>query len=291
MIVDSQQDVDEPSTRFAIGGELSVRRLGFGAMRLPGPDVWGPPTDPDAAVAVLRRAVDLGVELFDTADAYGPGVSEELIAEALAPYPDEVVVTTKGGLTRPSCDQWRPDGRPKHLRDACEASLRRLRVETIDLYQLHSPDPRVPFADSVGALAELKASGKIRHVGLSNVSVAQLREAQAITPIATVQNRYNLADRTSEDVLDVCETERIGFLPWYPLAAGELVCRRGSLSELAVTRGLSASQIALAWLLARSPVMLPIPGTSSVEHLQDNVAAAGLRLGADEVAALSAQAA
>lgn len=288
MIGDLQQG--GPSTRFAIGGELPVRRLGFGAMRLPGPDVWGPPTDRAAAVAVLRRAVDLGVELFDTADAYGPGVSEELIAEALAPYPDEVVVTTKGGLVRPSPDRWLPDGRPEHLRDACEASLRRLRVETIDLYQLHSPDPRVPFADSVGALVDLRAAGKIRHVGLSNVSVAQLREAQAITPVATVQNRYNLADRSSQDVLDVCGTERIGFLPWYPLAAGELVRRRGPLSELAAARGVSASRIALAWLLARSPVMLPIPGTSSVEHLQDNVAAAGLRLGADEVTALSAQA-
>lgn len=281
---------DEPNPRFVIGGELPVRRSGFGAMRLPGPDVWGPPADRDAAVAVLRRAVDLGVELVDTADAYGPGVSEELIAEALYPYPDGVVVTTKGGLVRPSPDEWRPDGRPEHLRDACEASLRRLRVGTIDLYQLHSPDPRVPFADSVGALVDLRAAGKIRHIGLSNVSVAQLREAQAITPVATVQNRYNLDDRSSDDVLDVCEAERIGFLPWYPLAAGGLLRRRGALSELAAARGLSTSRIALAWLLARSPVVLPIPGTSSVEHLEDNVAAAGLRLGADEVAALSAQA-
>src|SRR5215218_10059524 len=266
---------------FSLGGDLLVNRLGFGAMRLTGRRILGEPEDPEEARRVLRRAVELGVNLIDTADSYGPEVSERLIAEALHPYQDDLVVATKGGLTRPG-GRWVPDGRPEHLRKACEGSLRRLKVERIDLYQLHSPDPRIAFEDSVWALALLRDEGKIRHVGLSNVGVRELEIAREIVPIASVQNRYNLTDRNYEDVLDFCEREGIGFIPWFPLATGNLARPGGPLDEMAARRGVAPSQIALAWLLMRSPVMLPIPGTSSVAHLEENVAAADLRLSQEE---------
>jgi pyridoxine 4-dehydrogenase len=264
-------------------GDREVHRLAFGAMRITGNGIWGPPLDRDRALAVLRRAVELGIDLVDTADSYGPDVSEELIAEALHPYPDELVVATKGGLERAGPGQWSRNGRPEHLRDACEGSLRRLRVDRIDLYQLHSPDPEVPFEDSVGTLKELQDEGKIRHVGLSNVLVAELEQARSIVDVVTVQNRYNLADRHSQDVLDVCERDGIGFFPWFPLAAGELAKPGGAVAEIAERHDATPGQVALAWLLQRSPVMLPIPGTGSVEHLEENVAAAQLRLGDDEM--------
>lgn len=270
---------------FSIGGDLEVRRLGFGAMQLTGKGVWGEPSDPDQARQVLRRAVELGVDLIDTADAYGPDVAERLIGEALAPYDSGVVVATKGGLTRQGPSQWQPDGRPEHLRQACDGSLQRLQLDRIDLYQLHSPDPKVPFAESVGTMAQLRTEGKVRHVGLSNVSVEQLAEARQIVPIATVQNRFNLDDRSSEDVLDACTEAGIGFIPWFPLATGKLTSGRRFRKDPGPD-GATPSQVALAWLLARSPVMLPIPGTSSVEHLEENVAAADLELSADDLEAL-----
>ena len=263
---------------FELGGDLPVRRLGFGAMRITGDGIWGPPPDRDNALAVLRRAVELDVDLIDTADSYGPAVSEELIAEALHPYPDGLVVATKGGLERPGPGQWTRNGRPEHLREACEASLRRLRVDRIDLYQLHAPDPDVPYEDSVGALAELRSEGKIRHVGVSNVSVAQLQRAREIVDVVSVQNRFNLTDRSSQEVLDACERDAIGFFPWFPLAAGELAQPGGVVAEIAEAHVCSPGQVALAWLLARSPVMLPIPGTGSVAHLEDNVLGATLVL-------------
>ena len=237
-------------------GDLEVGRLGFGAMRLCGPGIWGEPADPENALRVLRRAVELGIALIDTSDAYGPEVNERQIAEALHPYPEGLVIATKGGFLRPGPGRWSPDGRPEHLREACEASLRRLRLERIDVYQLHTPDPAVPLAESVGALKELRDEGKIRHVGLSNVSLAQLEEAERIVPIVSVQNRYNVADREDEDVLEACEARGIPFLPWAPLGSGSLEPGR-----------------ALPFLLERSPVILPIPGTSSVEHLEENVRA------------------
>lgn len=273
---------------FALGGDLPVCRLGFGAMQLPGPGVWGPSRDHAGALRVLRRAVELGVTLIDTADAYGPNVSEELIAEALYPYPAQLVIATKGGLIRPSRDAWPSDGRPEHLRAACEGSLMRLKRDQIDLYQLHMPDPHVPFAESVGALADLQAEGKIRHIGLSNISVAQLDTARAIVPIVSVQNRFNLVDRSSEDVLEHCTREGIGFIPWYPLATGQLAQPGGMLDTLAAQYNAQPAQVALAWLLHRSPVMLPIAGTSSVAHLEENVAAASLMLDAQTLAALTA---
>jgi aryl-alcohol dehydrogenase-like predicted oxidoreductase len=262
-------------------GDREVRRLGFGAMRITGEGVWGPPPDVEAAKEVLRRAVELGVNLIDTADSYGPHVSEELIAETLHPY-DGVTVATKGGLERTGPGRWPRNGRPEHLRRACEGSLRRLRLERIDLYQLHSPDREVSYAESVGALRELQDEGKVRHVGVSNVSVAQLEEARKIVDVVSVQNRFNLADRDSADVLARCEERGIPFLPWFPLAAGDLAEPGGPLAEFAGERGASPGQVALAWLLTRSPVMLPIPGTSSVEHLEENVAAADLVLSAEE---------
>jgi pyridoxine 4-dehydrogenase len=271
---------------FLLGGDLPVRRLGFGAMRITGRGIWGDPPDREAAKAVLRRAVELGITLIDTADSYGPNVSEELIAEALHPYPDDVVIATKGGLLRTGPGQWPPDGRPEHLKEACEGSLGRLRVDRIDLYQLHRPDPAVPYEDSVGALAELQAAGKIRHVGVSNVSVDQLAAARSIVPVVSVQNRYNLADRESEDVLQVCERDQIAFLPWFPLATGDLAKPGSVLDDVARRLGVPPGQVALAWLLHHSPVDLPIPGTSSVAHLEENVAAAGLELGPEDVAAL-----
>ncbi len=247
-------------------------------MRITGPRILGEPNDPDEARRVLRRAVELGVELIDTADSYGPNVSERLIGEALHPYPDGVVIATKGGLTRRPSGAWPNDGRPEHLKKACEGSLRRLRLDRIDLYQLHAVDPAVRFEDSVGALADLRREGKIRHVGLSNVSLEQLRAAQAIVPIASVQNYFHVARREAEEVLDACEAEGIAYLPWRPLNSGALAGPRSALAMIADTHGATPGQIALAWLLARSPVMLPIPGTSSVRHLEENVAAAAVTL-------------
>jgi pyridoxine 4-dehydrogenase len=267
-------------------GDLEVRRLGFGAMRLTGRGIWGPPSDPENAKRVLRRAIELDVNLIDTADAYGPEVSEQLIAEALHPYPDHLVIATKGGLTRSGPGDWARDGRPEHLKEACEASLRRLKLDRIDVYQLHAVDPKVPLEDSVGALAALKEEGKIRHVGLSNVSVDELRRAREIVELVSVQNRFNLTDRASEDVLEACERDGLGFIPWFPLATGDLARPGGRLDEIAAAHDAAPSQVALAWLLQRSPVMLPIPGTSSIEHLEENVAAAGVELSDEEMAAL-----
>ena len=271
---------------FTIGGDLEVDRLGFGAMRVTGPGIWGPPADRDEAIAVIRRAYELGCNLIDTADSYGPHVSEELIAEALHPYPDDLVIATKGGLERTGPNQWPRNGRPEHLKEACDGSLRRLRVDRIDLYQLHSVDRDVPYEESVGALKELQDEGKIKHVGVSNVGRTELAQARAIVDVVTVQNRFNLTDRGSEKVLDVCTEEGIGFIPWYPLAAGDLARPGGPVAETAERHDATPSQVALAWLLQRSPVMLPIPGTGSIGHLEENVAARDVRLDADEVAAL-----
>jgi pyridoxine 4-dehydrogenase len=271
---------------FDIGGDLRVNRLGFGAMRITGEGIWGEPENPEEARAVLRRAVELGINLIDTADSYGPEVSERLIGETLYPYPEDLVIATKGGLLRDGPGQWRTDGRPEHLREACEGSLKKLKVDRIDLYQLHRIDSRVPAEESLRALAELREEGKIHHVGLSEVSVEEIQRAQEIVPIVSVQNRYNLTDRGSEDVLDFCEREGIGFIPWFPLATGDLARPGGPLDEIAARHDASPGQVALAWLLWRSPVMLPIPGTSSVEHLEENVAAASLELDEEELAAL-----
>jgi pyridoxine 4-dehydrogenase len=265
--------------------DMTVNRLGFGAMRITGEGVWGDPPDRDAARAVLRRAVELEVNLIDTADSYGPEVSEELIAEALYPYPDDVVIATKGGLERSGPGQWHRNGHPDHLREACEASLTRLRLERIDLYQLHAPDPGVPIADSLGELNALQNEGKIRHIGISNFNVEQLAQARELSTVVSVQNRYNVSDRTSEPVLEVCERDRLGFLPWFPLSAGSIDDQR-ALAEVASHHGASVMQIALAWLLHRSPVTLPIPGTSSIEHLEENVAAASIELTDDDMAVL-----
>jgi aryl-alcohol dehydrogenase-like predicted oxidoreductase len=258
-------------------GDLTVNRMAFGAMRVCGPDIWGPPKDRAAAHRVLRRAVELGVNFFDTADSYGPEVDETLIAEALHPYPPGFVIGTKGGLVRPNRHAWDPDGRPEHLRRALEGSLKRLRLERIDLYQFHAPDPRVPFAESVGALAELQRAGKIRHLGLSNVTVRQLADARRIAPIVSVQNDYSVGNRGSDDVLAACEEAGIAFLPWYPLGAGRAL-RAADVKRVAARLGATPAQVAIAWLLARSPAMLPIPGTGSIDHLEENVAAAGLKL-------------
>lgn len=271
---------------FDIGGDLRVNRLGFGAMRITGKGIWGEPENPEEARAVLKRAVELGINLIDTADSYGPHVSERLIGKTLHPYPEDLVIATKGGLLRDGPGQWRRDARPEHLREACEGSLKRLKLDRIDLYQLHRIDPRVPAEEPLGALAELREEGKIRHIGLSEVSVEQIQRAQQIVPIVSVQNRYNLTDRDSEDVLDFCEREGIGFIPWFPLATGDLARPGGPLDEIATRYGASPGQVALAWLLWRSPVMLPIPGTSSVEHLVENVAAASLELDEEEFAEL-----
>ena len=272
---------------FSLGGDLDVVRIGFGAMRITGEGIWGEPEAPEEARAVLRRVVELGVNLVDTADSYGPAVSERLIGETLHPYPKGLTIATKGGLVRPGPGAWEPDGRPEHLREACEGSLQRLQVERIDLYQLHRIDPKVPSEEQLGTLAELREEGKIRHVGLSEVRVEEIKQAREIVPIASVQNRYNLTDRGSEDVLDFCEREGIGFIPWFPLATGELARSGGPLDEIADRHGATPGQIALAWLLMRSPVMLPIPGTSSVEHLDENVGAADIRLEAEEFEELS----
>jgi aryl-alcohol dehydrogenase-like predicted oxidoreductase len=268
-------------------GNLEVRRLGFGAMRVTGQGVWGEPDDLDRALAVLRRVVQLDVNLIDTADSYGPDVSENLIAEALHPYPAGLVIATKGGYTRPGPGSWEPNGRPKHLRKAAEGSLERLRVERIDLYQLHTPDADVPFEESVGALADLQQEGKIRHIGLSNVDADELDQASAIIDVVSVQNRYNLAYRSSEDVLDRCEELAIGFIPWFPLDMGHLADEGGALANVARVHDATPAQIALAWLLRRSPVMLPIPGTASIAHLEENVAAAEIELSDEEFAELA----
>jgi pyridoxine 4-dehydrogenase len=269
-----QHITQEPATAsgtFTIGGDLTVYRLGFGAMRLTGPGIWGPPANKQEAMAVLRRAIDLGVNLIDTADSYGPEVSESLIAEALYPYPKDLVIATKGGLLRTGPNRWPQDGRPEHLREALEGSLRRLRLDTIDLYQFHRPDPKVPFEDSLGALAKMMEEGRIRHVGLSNVTIDQLARAQRIVPIVTVQNHYNLATRESEqmtvaesdEMIDLCARQGIGFIPWSPLSFGELARSGGALDQIAKRHNARPGQIALAWLLKRSSTMLPIPGTAS----------------------------
>ncbi len=267
-------------------GDLTVNRLGFGAMRVCGPNVWGPPRDRAAALAVLRKAYGLGLNFFDTADSYGPHVDEELIAEALHPYPADLVIATKGGLLRPRPGAWDPDGRPEHLKRAIDGSLKRLKLERIDLYQLHAPDAKVPFADSVGALAEGQRAGKIRHIGVSNVSVKQLEEARRICPIVSVQNEYNLENRSSEGVLKACEKLGIAFLPWYPLGAGA-VLRSEKILDISKRKKSTPSQVALAWLLAKSPVMLPIPGTADLKHLEDNANAARLSLSPEEMKELN----
>jgi pyridoxine 4-dehydrogenase len=265
-----------------LGGDLPVARLGFGAMRLCGPYIWGPPADPSAAMRLLRRCVERGVQLVDTADAYGPFVTEELIRAALHPYNDGVVIATKGGLVQTGPAQWRPDGRPEHLRGACVGSLRRLGVEQIPLYQLHQPDPAIPLVESLGALAELRQRGLVRHIGLCNVTAGQLREALALTTVASVQNRYSVLDRRCDEVLELCASLGIAFLPWAPLDRG-LVGNDDALVPLARAHGVTVRQLALAWLLARSPVMLPIPSTASADHLEENLSAAAIELSPDEI--------
>jgi aryl-alcohol dehydrogenase-like predicted oxidoreductase len=284
----TQAQPAKASGEFSIGGKLPVTRLGYGTMQLTGPGVWGDPKDPDEAVRVLRRAVDLGVNFLDTADAYGPVVAEPLINKALHPYPADLVIATKVGHTRQGPGIWTPVGRPEYLRQQTEMSLRFLGLEQIPLMQLHRIDPKVPLEDQVGELAKLREEGKIRFIGLSEVTVDQLRAASGITPIATVQNLYNLANRSAEELLDYSAANGIGFIPWFPLATGELAKPGSPLASLAAKRGATPSQLALAWLLRRSPAMLPIPGTSSVSHLEDNVAAAGITLTEDEYAALEA---
>jgi aryl-alcohol dehydrogenase-like predicted oxidoreductase len=267
----------------AIGGDLTVHRFGFGAMRLTGPGIWGDPPDRERAKAVLRRAVELDVNFIDTADSYGPEVSETLIAEALQPYPEDLVIATKGGLERPGPGRWTPNGTPEHLREACEGSLKRLGVEQIALYQLHRPDPKVPLEDSLGALVELQRQGKIRHVGVSNVSERQLRQAQRVTAVVSVQNRYNVVDRASDGVVDACEGDGLAFLPWAPI---QDVDGSAAVRAVAQSHGVTPHQVALAWLLKRSPAIVPIPGTGSVAHLEENVAAAGIELTDEEVDSL-----
>jgi pyridoxine 4-dehydrogenase len=267
-----------------VGGDLTVNRLGFGAMRITGSGIWGEPPSREQAIATLRRVVELGVNFIDTADSYGPSVSEELIAEALHPYPDDLVIATKGGQVRPGPNRWNPDGHPEHLREACEGSLRRLKLEQIPLYQFHRVDPHVPLAESLGALAELKNEGKIRHVGVSNVTEDQLREAQQILPIVSVQNRFNVTDRQSQPLVDLCEQDDLVFLPWAPIQQTE---RRVAVAAAAENHGVTDRQIVLAWLLASSPAMLPIPGTGSPEHAEENVAAVAIELSPEEMRAIN----
>jgi aryl-alcohol dehydrogenase-like predicted oxidoreductase len=284
----TSQNLAAPSGTFRLGGDLPVVRLGYGTMQLPGEGVWGPPKDKDSALAVLRRAVEIGVTFFDTADSYGPEVAEDLLREALHPYADDVVIATKAGLTRQGPGAWTPVGRPEYLRQQAELSLRRLGLERIDLFQLHRIDPAVPVEDQVGELKALQDEGKVRHIGLSEVSVDELQEAQKTATIVSVQNLFNLANRDAEPLLDHCTEEGIGFIPWFPLATGELSKQDGPLAEAAKRHDATPSQLALAWLLKRSPVMLPIPGTSSVEHLESNTAAASIELTDDEFEALTA---
>jgi aryl-alcohol dehydrogenase-like predicted oxidoreductase len=267
--------------------QLPVGQIGFGAMRITGPAVWGPPRDEGEAIALLRRAVEKGVTFIDTADSYGPGVSETLIAEALHPYPAGLVVATKGGLLRPGADRWVTDCRPEHLRRACADSLKRLRVERIELYQLHAVDDRIPIEDSIGALVDLQREGKIRHIGVSNVSERELARARAVTPIVSVQNHYNLRDRSSDRLIDICAQAGIAFIPWYPLAAGRLANADSPVARIARRHSATPSQISLAWLLQRSPAMLPIPGTSSIAHLEENLASVSIRLNPDEFGTLA----
>jgi pyridoxine 4-dehydrogenase len=269
-----QPDASAAGT-ISIGGDLTVHRLGFGAMRVTGEGIWGEPPNRDQAKAALRRAIELNVDFIDTADSYGPEVSENLIAEALYPYPDDLVIATKGGYVRPGHGRWVPDGRPEHLREACEGSLRRLRLDQIPLYQFHVPDPKVPYAESIRALVELKDEGKIRHIGVSNVTEDQLREAQRLTPVVSVQNRYNAADRSSESMVDLCDQEKLVFLPWAPIQDAD---KLPPVLSAAHIHGASTRQIALAWLLTRSPQILPIPGTASPDHVGENVAAASIQL-------------
>src|ERR1700678_3825151 len=265
------------SGQFDVGRLLSIHRLGFGAMRIPGTGVWGEPRDRPEAIRVLRRAVELEINFIDTADSYGPGVSEEIIAEALYPYPAGLVIATKAGFERPGPDKWVTNGRPEYLRACCDRSLHRLRLERIDLFQLHRIDSKVPAADQLGALKDLQAQGKIKHIGLSEVSIAQIENARTIVEVVTVQNKYSVLDRAAQDVLDYCQREKIGFIPWFPLANGEVSAAK-ELASIATRLKVTPSQLALAWLLGRSPVLLPIPGTSRVAHLEENVAAAALKL-------------
>ena len=288
MTATTAENLAAPSGTYVIGGDLPVVRLGYGTMQLPGEGVWGPPKDRETAVAVLRRAVEIGVTLFDTADSYGPEVAEDLLREALHPYADDVVIATKAGLTRQGPGRWTPVGRPAYLRQQCELSLRRLGLERIDLFQLHRIDPDVPVADQVGELTLLQQEGKVRHIGLSEVSVDQLVEAQRSATIVSVQNLFNLAHRDAEPLLDHCSAYDIAFIPWFPLATGELSRTDGPLAASAEKHDATPSQLALAWLLKRSPVMLPIPGTSSVAHLESNTAAAAIELSDDEFKALGA---
>jgi len=269
-----------------IGGDLPVNRFGFGAMRLTGEGIWGEPADREECKRVLRRALELGINFIDTADSYGPEVSERLIAETLYPYPEQLVIATKGGLIRPGPGQWIPDGRPEHLRAACEGSLKRLRVEQIDVYQFHRPDPKVPIEESIGALVALKDEGKIRHIGLSNVTTDQIEKAQTLTPIVSVQNRYSVFDRASEPVLEFCSLEELAFLPWRPVEGGEVAGAAGAVAEIARRNNATPTQVVLAWLLAHSPVMLPIPGTSKVAHLEEDLGAVALDLAPGELAEL-----
>ncbi len=283
-----RQGLAQKAGQFVIGNDLRVTRLGFGAMRITGDGVWGEPADRGEAIRVLRRAVGLGINFIDTADSYGPRVSEELIAEALHPYPADLVIATKGGFERPGPGKWVENGRPEHLRAACEGSLRRLRLERIDLYQLHRIDAKVPAEDQIGVLKELQAAGKIKHIGLSEVSVEQIQHAQTLATIVSVQNRYSLLDRKAEDVLQYCEQQKIGFIPWFPFGAGQLSGGESPINRVAAQWNATPSQVALAWLLARSPVMLPIPGTSRVDHLEENVAAADLKFDESQMRELAA---
>jgi pyridoxine 4-dehydrogenase len=277
----AQSSTERPAARagdFVIGGDLRVHRLGFGAMRITGKGIWGEPKDRAESIRVLRKAIELGINFIDTADSYGPAVSEEIIAEALYPYPKELVIATKAGFERPGPDKWVMNGRPAHLRQACEGSLRRLRVEQIPLFQLHRIDEKVPAEDQLGTLKNLQAEGKIKHIGLSEVSFSQIEHARTIVPIVTVQNRYSVLDRGAEDVLEYCERAKIGFIPWFPLGAGQLSAAGSKLAKIAAQAKITPSQLALAWLLRRSPVMLPIPGTSQVAHLEENVATASVKI-------------
>jgi pyridoxine 4-dehydrogenase len=289
--VQRNEPLAKKSGEFLIGNDLRVTRLGFGSMRITGEGIWGEPADRAEAIKVLRRAVELGINFIDTADSYGPDVSEEIIAEALHPYPAGLVIATKGGFMRPGPNHWVENGKPEHLRSACEGSLRRLRLERIDLYQLHRIDPKVPAEDQLGTLKDLQAQGKIKHIGLSEVSVQQIQHARTVVPIVSVQNRYSISDRGSEDVLKYCEKEKMGFIPWFPLAAGRVSGSESPISRIAAQWKVTPAQVALAWLLARSPVMLPIPGTSKVKHLEENVAAAELKVDAMKMQELDRMAA